>query len=128
MTQSYSTYLGKVKCVDDTLLYDNSIEEAFFHTFDYLATCAKHGIILNVSKFEFCKKEVTFAGFQLTSEGIKPAKATLEAIKNFPTPKNITDMRSWFGLVRQVAYAHSCSEDLAHFRDLVKCKDKRKLY
>ena len=28
----------KVKCVDDTLLYDKSIEDAFFHTFDYLAT------------------------------------------------------------------------------------------
>ena len=118
----------KVKCVDDTCLWDTSIEEAFFHTWDYLAICAKHGIVLNVSKFEFCKKEVTFAGFQLTPDGIKPAKATLEAIRNFPTPKNVTDMRSWFGLVRQVAYAHSCSEDLAPFRDLLKSKEKNKFY
>ena len=26
----------KVKVVDDTLLYDSSIEESFYHVFDYL--------------------------------------------------------------------------------------------
>ena len=29
----------KVKIVDDALLYDTNIEEAFFHTFDYLYHC-----------------------------------------------------------------------------------------
>ena len=27
----------------------------------------------------------------------------LDAIKLFPTPRNITDIRSWFGLVNQVS-------------------------
>ena len=110
----------KVKCVDDTLLYDTTIEEAFYHTFDYLITCASNGIVLNASKFQFCEKEVNFAGFRITPTGIKPSEATLKAISEFPTPQNITDVRSWFGLVRQVAYAHSVSDDLAPFRDLLK--------
>ena len=116
----------KVKCVDDTLLFDSTITEAFFHTFDYLHTCATHGIVLNPSKFQFCQKEVTFAGFRVTPNGMRPSDATIRAIKEFPTPKSTTDVRSWFGLVRQVAYAHSISEDLAPLRGLLKHTDGEK--
>ena len=118
--------LRKVKCVDDTLLYDSTIEEAFYHTFDYLSTCASSGIVLNASKFEFCRQNITFAGFQITSNGIKPAESTLKAIRDFPVPKSITDIRSWFGLVRQVAYAHSISSQLSPFRELLKHKEGEK--
>ena len=113
----------KVKCVDDTLLYDSSIENAFFHTFEYLYTCASHGIVFNKKKFKFCRRDITFAGFTITSNGIKPSDSTLQALQNFPTPTSITDVRSWFGLVRQVAYAHSVSEDLAPLRGLLKQQD-----
>ena len=88
-----------------------------------MLTCASHGIVLNVNKFQFCKKDVTFAGFQLTPTGIKPADTTLKAIRDFPIPQSITDIRSWFGLIRQVAYAHSISEQLAPFRELLKHKE-----
>ena len=110
---------NKVKCVDDTLLYDYSISDAFFHTFDYLQTCANHGIVLNADKFKFCQKEITFAGFNVTPSGIKPSDSTLQAIREFPTPNSTTDVRSWFGLVRQVSYAYSVSEDLAPLRCLL---------
>ena len=116
----------KLKCVDDTLLYDATIEDAFNHTFDYLYTCATHGIVLNSSKFKFCQDELTFAGFTITPTGIKPSESTVKAIREFPTPKSTTDVRSWFGLVRQVAYAHSVSDDLAPFRDLLKHSEGEK--
>ncbi|MEL6803182.1 MAG: DDE-type integrase/transposase/recombinase, partial [Bacteroidota bacterium] len=113
----------KVKCVDDTLLFDSSITEALFHTFDYLHKCASHGIVFNASKFQFCQRDVTFAGFKITPSGIKPSDSIIQAIRDFPTPTSTTDVRSWFGLTRQVAYAHSVSEDLAPLRHLLKNKD-----
>ena len=113
----------KVKCVDDTLLYDFTIEDAFFHTFDYLSICAAHGVVLNASKFQFCQEELTFAGFQVTPDSIKPSESTVRAIRDFPTPSSTTDVRSWFGLVRQVSYAHSVSDQLAPFRDLLRHKN-----
>ena len=116
----------KVKCVDDTLLFDYSISDAFYHAFDYLHKCASHGIVFNSAKFKFCQKEVTFAGFTITPTGIKPSNSTLQALRDFPTPKSITDIRSWFGLVRQVAYAHAVSEDLAPMRSLLKHGGKEK--
>ena len=48
-----------------------------------------------------------------------------EAISSFPTPKNITDIRSWFGLVNQVLYAFSQAEVMAPFWELLKTKDQK---
>jgi hypothetical protein len=43
-----------------------------------------------------------------------------QAILDFPTPRNITDVRSWFGLVNQVFYAFSMAEKMLPFRQLLK--------
>ena len=37
----------KNKCVDDAIIWDDSIEDAFFHTVDFLDTCGHNGVILN---------------------------------------------------------------------------------
>jgi len=41
----------KTKCVDDALLWSNSIEESFFQACNWLETCGRNGIILNPDKF-----------------------------------------------------------------------------
>ena len=46
----------------------------------------------------------------------------MEAIKQFPTPKTITDVRSWFGLVNQVSYAFASAEKMQPFRALLQPK------
>ena len=63
---------------------------------------------------------VEFGGLQLTPNGVSPSQQMLDAIQNFPAPKNITDARSGFGLVNQVAWAYSLSNMMLPFRDLVK--------
>ena len=114
----------KVKCVDDVLLYDSGIEETFYHTFDYLTLCAKNGVVQNRKKFQFCQDTVQFAGLQLTLSGVAPSQSMLSAIQDFPTPQNITDAWSWFGLVNQVAWAFSLGPVMQPFRDLVKPSSK----
>lgn len=55
----------KYKCINDTLLYDTSVEEAFWHTYDFLEVYAKAGVTLKPEKFQFCRKEVAFVGYHL---------------------------------------------------------------
>ena len=110
----------KAKCIDDSLLWHNNIEEAFWHTVEYITLCNSSGIVFNPKKFCFAEEEVDFAGFTLTQSGIKPMKQILDAIQNFPTPTNITGARSWFGLINQVAYAFSMADEMAPYRDLLK--------
>ena len=45
----------KVKIVNDTLLYDDLIEEHFFHVWDYLTLCAENCIVINEKSFSFVK-------------------------------------------------------------------------
>ena len=100
-------YPRQVKIVDDTLLYDPSIEGSFYHTFDFWSHCAKNGIVLNRDKFQFCQETVLFGGLQITPSGVTPSESMLEAILNFLIPKTLTDAKSWFGLVNQVTWAYS---------------------
>ena len=114
----------KVKCIDDALLYDYSIKDAFYHTWDFLEFCALNGIVINDKKFQFCKETVIFIGLKITPSGIAPSNNILSAIKDFPTLKDITGARSWFVLVNQVAWAHSLSDVMKPFRDLIKPNNK----
>ena len=111
----------KLKIVDDTLLYDINIEDSFFHTWAYLNLCAIAGIVINDKKFKFCGDTVEFAGLKLTPTGIAPSDHILWAIKNFPKPTDLTNARSWFGLVNQIAWAYSTSPIMETFWELVKC-------
>ena len=110
----------KVKVVDDCLLYDDTIEQSFYHAWDFLEICAKHGITINIAKFQFCQDTVEFAGLNITLMGIIPGDKLISAIRDFPTPTNITDARSWFGLVNQAAWSYSVGPIMEPFRELVK--------
>ena len=111
---------NKVKCVDDTCLWANSVEAAFHQTCEWLDLCAQNGITLNPKKFQFAQHTVTFAGVQITPTNVAPSEKFLDSIRNFPTPKDITGARAWFGLVNQGAYAFSMTQRMQPFRHLLK--------
>ena len=58
------------------------------------------------------------AGIRLTNEKAQP----LPAIREFPRPNNITDSRSYFALVNQVAHYYAVSPCLELFREVMKKK------
>lgn len=120
----------KYKCVDDTLLYDSSIEEAFWHTYEFLATCATKGITLKPEKFRFARREVEFVGFRLGWDEYKPTDERLAAIKNFKMPNkpSISDIRSWYGFVNQLAPFLATAPIMKDFRELLKRPSGRSVY
>ena len=87
-------FQGKERIVDDTIFYDENLEEHWWCTIDFLTTVGKAGIILNPKKFQFSQREVDFAGFRITDERLEPLPKTYCAIKNFPTPSSTTDILS----------------------------------
>ena len=115
---------NKTKCVDDTILWGDDLRDIFLKTCYFLERCGNNGITLNPNKFQFGKDTVDFAGFVITNEHVKPSEKYLKAIEEFPTPTDITGVRSWFGLINQVSYAYSLNNELAPFRELLKPKNK----
>ena len=115
---------NKVKCVDDTCMWAYSVTDAFLQTCKWLDLCARNGITLNPRKFQFAQDTVEFAGLTITPEKIKPNQKFLNSILQFPTPKDITGARAWFGLVNQGAYAFSVAKNMKPFRELLKPSSK----
>ena len=107
------------KCIDDTLLWSDTLQDSFYQAVEWLDICGRHGITLNPDKFKFGCYTVEFAGFEITQNSVRPCKQYLDAIKHFPTPPNITDMRSWFGLVNQISYAFASTNRMLPFRQLL---------
>ena len=98
-----STFERKERCVDDTIHYDSDLEQHWWRTIDFLTRVGQAGIVLNPDKFQFAERSVDFAGFRVSDSTIEPLPKYLDAIRDFPSPTSTTDIRSWFGLVNQVA-------------------------
>ncbi|XP_048575650.1 uncharacterized protein LOC116619407 [Nematostella vectensis] len=111
---------NKAKCIDDTLLWADDINSSFHQAVNWLDLCGRHGITLNPDKFVFAADTVEFAGFEITRNSVRPCQKYLDAIRKFPTPVNVTDMRSWFGLINQVSYAFAATERMLPFRASLK--------
>ena len=92
----------------------------FQHVAEYLTLCGQNGIIQNPDKFTFCEKTVDWAGFRLGPDGVRPLPSNADAIRSFPTPRNVTDIRSFMALVNQVSAFHATQPQLLPFRDLLK--------
>ena len=111
-----SKFQNVVRCVDDSMLWEDSLKSSFDLVCKYLLTCSKGGINFNKQKFKFAEDTVDYVGFTITRDEIKPSAAMTESIRNFPAPKNVTQGRAFFGLVEQVSFTFSKCEDMAHFR------------
>ena len=69
--------------------------------------------------FVFGKKEVEFIGFQIWEDSFASCAVTVEAIRQFRRPHNITGVRTWFGRVELVSFAFSKNKKMDPFRDLL---------
>ena len=106
--------------VDDTVLWSTDERESFDDVCRMITLCGRAGLIFNSEKFQFASDTVDFAGLEITSTGVRPSKKILESILQFPAPANISEVRSFFGLVNQVNYAFASSETMEPFRHLLK--------
>jgi hypothetical protein len=67
------------------------------------------------------KTEVIFGGYLINSEGYHVDPALSKALREFPTPKSQTDVRSFFGLANQMCnFLSEISELLAPLKSLLK--------
>ncbi|XP_063600719.1 uncharacterized protein LOC134776896 [Penaeus indicus] len=58
---------------------------------------------MNADKFVLAAPEVSFCGYTLSGNGIAAEEEKVRAIAEFPKPANLTDLRSFMGLVNQLA-------------------------
>ena len=84
--------------IDDFLIASSNIEEHKKHLRQLFNRLNEFGVVLNPEKCEFAKNEICFLGYIINSNGIKPSKEKVDAILNFPKPKDITELRRFLGM------------------------------
>ncbi|UYV80232.1 K02A2.6-like, partial [Cordylochernes scorpioides] len=94
------TGIGGVICyIDDVLIATASIEEHLALLKTIFARLAKYNIKLKKEKCLFLQKEIEYLGHLVTEEGIRPLDHKVQAIQKAKTPTNISELRSFLGLV-----------------------------
>ena len=59
----------------------------------------KYGLRLKKEKCMFMKPSVVYMGRRISADGIQPTEDKVAAIKEAPVPQNVTQLRSWLGMV-----------------------------
>ncbi|UYV71889.1 K02A2.6-like, partial [Cordylochernes scorpioides] len=82
---------------DDVVVYAKDRKELEERLRKVLQRFDKVGIRLNRNKCKFAMEELDILGHIVSSEGIKPDNRKIDAVLNFPIPKNIEMLRSFLG-------------------------------
>ncbi|CAK1603777.1 unnamed protein product [Parnassius mnemosyne] len=84
--------------LDDVLIPSKSVDEMFQRLEELLRLFRQYGLTLKLTKCRFFEKTVNYLGYDISVNGIQPGKARVLAVKEFPTPSNVHEVRQFLGL------------------------------
>ncbi|GFS46992.1 retrovirus-related Pol polyprotein from transposon 17.6 [Trichonephila clavipes] len=84
--------------LDDIIVFSETFEDHLIRLRLVLKCLQEAGLKLNSKKCLFAAQEVKILGHHVSSNGVRPDPDKIKAVRNFPTPKNIHDIRSFLGL------------------------------
>ena len=90
---------GVVVYIDDILVTGSS-EEAHLKALDeVLSRLDRAGLRVKRNKCEFLRPSVTYLGHRIDADGLHPLPDRVRAIKDAPTPKSVTELKSYLGML-----------------------------
>ena len=97
--------------LDDIIIFSKTPEEHLTRLRKVFQKIKDAGLKLKPSKCEFFRTKIKYLGHVVTREGIESDPSKIEAIKNWPTPKEVTHVRSFLGFTNYLRkfiknYAH----------------------
>ncbi|XP_073063956.1 uncharacterized protein [Primulina eburnea] len=92
MNHVLRAYIGKFVVVyfDDILVYSKDLEEHVEHLRLVLMTLRDEHLYANLKKCDFCTSKLVFLGFVVSSQGIQVDEDKVSAIRDWPTPANVS--------------------------------------
>ena len=100
MNRVFKDYLEKfmIVFIDDILVYSQSETEHEQHLRLVLQRLKEHKLYAKFSKCEFWLPQVTFLGHIVSKEGILVDPSKIEAVRDWPRPSSVPELRSFLGL------------------------------
>ena len=93
-------FIGKFTVIyfDDILIYSKTEAAHYNHVHKVLKVLLANKLYVNLKKCSFFTNRLLFLGYVLSAEGIHVNEKKVHAILEGPTPKIVSDVRSFHGL------------------------------
>jgi hypothetical protein len=100
MTQVLKPFLRKFVIVFfyDILIFSRSVEEHLSHVEQVLKVLRVEQLYIHKDKCSFMRKSAKFLGFIISNQGVEADPAKVQAVQQWPTPQNLSEVRSFHGL------------------------------
>lgn len=85
--------------LDDFLISSKDSAAHERHLRELFERMKNYGIVVNTSKCVFGVPEVTFLGYTINAAGTKPLDSKVQAIREFPEPKTVRQLRRYLGML-----------------------------
>uniref|UniRef100_A0A0A9XPD5 RNA-directed DNA polymerase n=2 Tax=Lygus hesperus TaxID=30085 RepID=A0A0A9XPD5_LYGHE len=106
---------------DDASIASPDEQTHLRHIREFFEICRSNGIRLNKSKCKLMKKEITYLGHKIDENGLHKTTDKIAAIQNAKPPKDISELRSFLGVVNYYSrFIPSAAELLHKFYELLK--------
>ena len=84
--------------LDDIIVFGKTVEEHVYRLEAVIQRLTEHGFKLKASKCKLLQTRVKYLGHILSADGIGTDPDKTESIRNWPTPQNVKELRSFLGL------------------------------
>lgn len=85
--------------LDDILVSSSSSHQHQDHLKQLFKRLSDYGVLINTNKCVFGQPEVQFLGYKVSAAGVKPLESKVQAIKDFPTPRTVKELRRFLGML-----------------------------
>ena len=107
--------------LDDIIVFSKTFEEHLVNLSKVFDRLQNAKLTLKPTKCFFGREKIRFLGHIVSAEGLEPLPDKCQAVKEFPTPRKVRDVRAFLGLVGYYRkYIKNFSKIAAPLTDLTK--------
>ena len=114
--------------IDDILVFSRDEAEHVEHLKMLFSRLREHHIVINPTKCVFGEAEVKYLGHTISGSGTKPLETSVSAIREFPKPKTVQDLRRFLGMInfyrRFIPHAAQTQTPLHQYLNSARKNDK----
>jgi len=84
--------------LDDVIIYSATFEQHLERLAAFFDRFRRAGLKLEPRKCQLFREQVRFLGHVISAAGVSPDPSKVETVQQWPTPTNVSEVRSFLGL------------------------------